>query len=670
MRFSRFPHSLYFSLVFCLTLIFPVSAQIAGSPDTSFGTNGLSQNTLLGAAGFTDQIIQPDKKIVVLGSTWNPLIIVPPVVPAVARFNENGTLDTSFDTDGYNDTFNFSGGSKLALQADGKILIGGTSANHFAVFRLNANGSVDSSFGTNGLVTTVFGNSSQVNSVNVTADGKIVLAGIVTTADSDFGLIRYNSDGSLDTTFGTGGKVVTQLNGNEWANDSVIQADGKIVAVGKFSDPLSGQTKAVAIRYNTNGSLDTTFGTNGVFYKDNSEATKVALQNNGMLVIAGSGFVSRFRTNGALDVNVSTVIPNPNTIAVLADGKILVGGQTPTLLNAFQKFNRNGSLDTNFGTNGTIQTSYLIKKVSVAPDNKIVVGGQQLNISLRRYNNRLFNPINMFDFDGDTKADIAVYRLIPVLAGYWYGLNSTNNAYWELSMGNPGHQRAPADYDGDGKTDKWMYSNGVWYGYNSTTNAYQAQVNFWGVPSDTPMSADYDGDGRADHCLFRSSTGEWQCRNSTDNQIVSLFFGAAGDKSVLGDFDGDFKADIAVFRPSVGDWYWIRSSDGQFSGVHFGISTDKPVAADYDGDSKTDIAVYRDGIWYYLKSSDGSFVGAAFGTSSDLPVPADYDGDGKADLAVYRPSEGNWYLFNSTTGFSAVRFGSNDDLPISGAYIR
>lgn len=670
MRFSRFLLPIFVSFCFILILIFSVNAQIAGAPDASFGTNGIAASTLRQSASFTDLAVQADKKIVVIGTTRD-ILINSPIYNTVARFNENGTLDTTFSENGYNDALNFTGAiSRVALQPDGKIVIAGTSpAGQFAVLRLTADGNLDTGFGTDGLVTTPFGFYSEARSLNISADGKILVAGIYTAAEtspSDFGLIRYNSDGSLDSTFGAGGKVFTQLNGHEWANDSVIQADGKIIAVGRYSDTITGLERTALVRYLADGSLDPSFGVSGSHVFDSGGASRVALQNNGMFVVAGQGStVRRFKSNGFLDAAITTAISNPNSIAVQADGKILVGGETASLTNVIQKFNRNGTPSL------MIQTDYLVKKVALAPDHKIVAGGQKFNgsgiaITLGRYLNRLYNPVNLFDIEGDSRSDVAVYRAGAV--GNWYALLSSSNNFWGFQAGDATSAITPADFDGDERIDTALYSNGFWYRINSSNGGYiSTQL---GAAGDIPIPADFDADGKADLSVFRPSTGEWFRLNSSNGQFVAVSFGTAGDKPLLGDFDGDLKADIAVYRPSNGYWYRLNSSNGQFIAVNFGIATDLPVPADYDGDGKTDIAVYRDGNWYRLNSSDGSFTGAAFGTATDKPVAADYDGDGKADIGVFRPSDGTWYLLRSTSGFAAQTFGTNGDIPIPNAFVR
>src|SRR5436190_5296595 len=190
--------------------------------------------------------------------------------------------------------------SAMAIQADGKIIVVGEGAATlgFAVVRYNTDGSLDSSFGSGGIVITEVGSLNYgAASVALQPDGKIVVAGKAITdfafRHTNFAVARYNPNGSLDTSFGGTGAIVTSIGDSNIAVTSVkIQSDGKIIAAGSSSDPADGDF--VIVRYATDGSLDTSFGGTGIVIIDiggpNDHAASVAIQPDGKIVVAGSSY--------------------------------------------------------------------------------------------------------------------------------------------------------------------------------------------------------------------------------------------------------------------------------------------------------------------------------------------------------------------------------------------
>jgi uncharacterized delta-60 repeat protein len=233
------------------------------------------------------------------------------------------------------------------------------------------------------------------------------------------------------------------------------------------------------------------------------------------------------------------------------------------------------------------------------------------------------------DYDGDAKTDLAVWRENPSNPdrANFYILQSSNGSIRTVQFGRTGDvPLAGADFDGDGKADPAVYRAGTnggqsFFFYKPSTRPTVDFVSAgWGIGEDKPVVADYDGDGKADVAVYRPSNGVWYIARSGGG-FSFVQFGNSTDKPVVGDYDGDGKADQAVYRPSEGTWYINQSTKG-FTAAQFGISTDLPTPADYDGDGKTDIAVYRpaEGNWYLLQSTLG-FSSVRFGLSGDKPTP-------------------------------------------------
>lgn len=641
-----------------------------GMLDAAFGDNG-TVYTKIGTGDSDGEgravALQSDGKIVVVGRLFDAnntggnesLYYF-----AAARYNPDGSLDNSFDGDGITIVSAPNEDNQayaVAIQSDGKIVIGGyfdtlpglQRTNILAVVRLNQDGSLDNSFDLDGIVTTdVTGELDTAYAVLVQPDGKILVGGSTGLDPSSFYvLIRYNSDGTLDGTFGTGG-IMSTLPGGQFTGirSLALQPDGRILAAA--SARLSGQNDFAVVRFNPNGSIDSSFGVNGRFS------------------LSMGGNSADFAT----------------AMVLLPSGKMIAVGNTTAAANpdiALVGINSNGTVDTTFGTNGVFVTDYAplgnsgetATAAVLGPGGALFVAGSlsvgssgtRRDYLLAKYR---IAPKTSFDFDGDGRTDIGIFR---PSTGEWFHIRSSDLSVRGTQFGNSEDKIVPGDYDGDGRTDVavWRPSTGAWYILPSSTSVYYG-VSF-GSPNDIPSPGDFDGDGKTDLAVFRPSDGNWYFLNSTTG-FSAIHFGADGDLPVVGDYDGDGRADIGIYRTvgtdGSGIWYLNRSTAGLL-GISFGAATDKPVVGDFTGDGKADITVWRpsNGVWYGLRSEDGSFTASQFGIATDIPAAGDYDGDGKSDLAVFRPSTGTWFVQATTAGFIAQPFGASADRPVPAAFV-
>ena len=377
-----------------LSLVFvSVALAASGDLDTTFSSDGMTNTNF--SANSPDAVravaIQPNGRIVVVGYTG------PSASSdfAIARYNQNGTLDTSFSGDGMQTTsFDASDVAwAVAIQPDGKILVSGFACAaafsdcSVALARYLPNGSLDTTFSGDGKQTAKIGtNKTQsVGGLAIQTDGKIVVAGLVVLNDSiDFAVFRFNSNGSFDATFSGDGKLSFGFGTgrSDTAADLALQSDGKIVLGGRSSDSGNTSTNLAIARITSTGALDSTFSGDGrqmVSFGSSTFANgnTIAIDGNGKIVIGGSkkaGAVSvfvlaRLTPTGALDTTFNSTgkvivnLPGPSDIAhkVLFDGtKIVLAGETrPASVDfALLRFNANGSLDTSFSGDGIVTVNF------------------------------------------------------------------------------------------------------------------------------------------------------------------------------------------------------------------------------------------------------------------------------------------------------------------------
>ncbi|MCP4212565.1 MAG: DUF4347 domain-containing protein, partial [Halieaceae bacterium] len=330
--------------------------------------------------------VQSDGKILVAGysdnGTDNDFTLV--------RYNANGSLDTTFDGDGIVTTDFGSGNDNarsVTVQSDGKILMAGYSDNggdnDIIVVRYNTDGSLDTSFGSNGVVTTsVQANTNDIASaIAVQNDGKIVVAGGSQGAGTwDLVLLRYTSNGTLDTTFNGDGIVRQDVIGTwDGVNGLAVQSDGKIVASGGYAQSFGVNRNFITLRYNPDGSLDTTFSGDGwvgtEFSTNHDTANGTVLQPDGKILAVGYNHngsdyefaLTRYNADGSLDTSfdgdgmLTTDLGSGNdqgrSVTVQSDGKILVAGESNNGTDndfTLVRYNADGSLDTTFDTVSTL----------------------------------------------------------------------------------------------------------------------------------------------------------------------------------------------------------------------------------------------------------------------------------------------------------------------------
>ncbi len=773
---------LRFSRILSVLIIILAAQQLLfaapGDLDPTFDADG-KVLTNIGAGSVTGRgmVIQPDGKIVVAGATD---LNSPASDFLVVRYNADGTLDMTFDGDG-KATTDFGGKSDaafaVALQSDGRIVVVGVSGTtnsdkDFAIARYNADGSLDSSFDGDGRAVTDFGNlNDEAFSVAIAPTGKIVVAGTTSSRNSDFAVARYLANGSLDATFDSDGLVTTDAfcTGNcsntvDRGRGVAIYPDGRIAVAGDAGTVGNNQLSFAIARYLDSGALDPSinFGDGKAIRSASgccslAMATAMALQPDGKIVVVGgssqfgnqqtNGLAAvRFNANGTGDfswgVN-ATSLGNAsinyklNSVAIQPDGKIVAAGNFGARF-LVARYLPTGGGDNFFGTNSVVitemnaaATSGGAFAVGLQADGKIVAAGHQQSaaggeIAVARYvvdgcgyalspsqtfiprigGSRNITVMTQPDCAWTAVSGASWLTITSGATGTGNGtvtisaaLNDTTqtrnttltvggqvvNIQQSFGLGVPRRVKFDVDNDGradigtvrarssDGRIDFYTLGSAQGYRANIFQGAQSASLaNFKVTP------ADFDGDGTSDPAIWKAdnpNVGAFYINDQFGNGSRFIQFGVEGDVPLPSDWTGDGRADVAVYRPGTagnptGTFYYrsATSTGTDFVSIPWGTTGDKPVPADYDGDGKTDAAVFRpsSGVWYVLQSSNSAVTAVQFGTATDKLVPADYDGDGKTDIAVFR--DGTWYLLGSQAGFSGAAFGETSDVPVPADY--
>lgn len=404
-----------------------------------------------------------------------------------------GTLDPTFGNNGVITT-NLPGysiyGTATAVFNDGKFIVSGYSTpnDDFVVVKYNTDGSLDNTFGNNGLaITSISSLADRGYAIAIQTDGKIVVAGYTSGSSNpwySFAVARYTEDGSLDTTFGSNGIVITQIGSLSGAYALGIQSDGKIVAAGYSQANTTSDQLFTLVRYNIDGTLDNSFGTNGITIiataiTCNVGITAISMQTDGKIIASGPNKISNydfttircnptgtldslFGINGKVETSVSSINDYSTSNVLQTDGKIIVAGYSYDGTNscfAVVRYNSDGTIDNTFGTSGFVSTSlgYQIDEaysVAIQNNGKIILAGTSTNSSNYNFGMVRYNSDGSLDNSfgnggiAITQIDSSAYSIAKsvkiqpdgsiIVAGYsydvsqnfavakYYGDNTTN----------------------------------------------------------------------------------------------------------------------------------------------------------------------------------------------------------------------------------------------------
>ena len=737
----------------------------AGTLDPTFDGDGkVTTDFFNGHENAHALVRQPDGKLVAAGYLQGDADF------ALARYNLDGSLDTSFDGDGRLTT-DFFGASDLAsalvVQPDGKIVavgytgIGAGSNYNFALARYNSDGSLDTSFDGDGMVTTdLFGNQDEAYALALQPDGKLVAAGWASNGGSyDFALARYNPDGSLDTSFDGDGKVATNFTAIDNAYALVVQPDGKIVAAGFAWDGVNYEF-ALA-RYNPNGSLDTSFDGDGKlmtdFFGNNDSISALVLQPDGKLVAAGRAdnggtydfALARYNPDGSLDTSFdgdgklttdfSGGVDSASALVLQPDGKLVAVGNTrngSVYDFVLVRYNPDGSLDASFDGDGMVTTNFggldFSSALILQPDGNLVVAGYvsigtSYDFALARYEggrssgNFTYNPNNQFEWlaTGEVATDTFTYvasdGVLTDTATVSITINGVNDVPVANDDSGPGFTTdedttftlaSVLANDGDANNNTLFVDN-----FDAGVTA--GLVTF--VPPDPvgALDASFDGDGRITTNFIGGNDVAYALALQPDGKLVAA--GVAGGNFALvrynsdggldASFDGDGKVITDLGSNDIARAL-VMQPDGKIvvAGASGNGSNDDFVLARYNPDGSLDASFDSDGwvttdflggvdIAYALAlQPDGKLVAAGRANNGgsyefalarynpDGSLDSSFDGDGKLTSNIFSSDDTIYALvvqpdnkivaagsssYNLSYNFALARYNSDGSLDTS-----
>jgi uncharacterized delta-60 repeat protein len=687
------------ALAALLALLAGSAGAAPGDLDSSFDGDGRLQTVIGTLSSAQDTARQADGKLVVAGfsETGGATSF------AVVRYNVNGSLDTTFDTDGraavtftQGDAF----GQAVAIQSDGKILVAGyigAAGEQFAVARLNTNGSLDTTFGTMGRVAFPMAGATGalLTSMVLRSDGRIVLAGTAfTPTQTVIAVAQLLSGGGFDTTFSGDGMAILAPGGDSFAGPVALQADGKVL-VAAFNG-----SRFIVGRLNTNGTTDTGFGTTGIAIANIGASTTgesllgMVVQPDQKIVVSGSNSapditIVRFTTNGLLDGAFGAGGQNNTSIGgvdlvgdllLMDDGKLMVVGSTfnGTTYEAFLiRYTAAGLLDTTYGINGHVTLSheagsFFVHSGLVQPDGKIVQAGQYREHfgAMRVLGEGSTNPVRTSpnDLNADGRSDLLFQNTDGRIAA-WLMNGTTPTATANLIPAGAGWSVThTADLNGDAKVDiLFRHTDGRVYLYlmDGLTVTLGRELLGAGLGWSVSHTADLNNDGRAD-LILRHTDGRahiWLMNGADVSGSATLLPAGSGWTVVnTGDFNGDGRADLVFMHADGRGYIYLMDGTTVTASTGFlspGSGWTVTHVGDFNGDGLSDLVFrHTDGRAHLFLMNATTFVTGVellpAGTGWTVTHVGDLDANGRDDF-VFTHSDGRAHvrLMNGTTVIGA-----------------